>query len=71
MVFVWDEGAHLQACDRLEHVRGWLGERLHRPCRLDAQLLLQLGFEGVFVDPAEPALGVMQQHYFAGAQCAL
>src|ERR671914_775258 len=63
-----DERAGLDAGDRLAHVLVDVGERLGRPLRLDAGLVLDLTLEFVVGEGEHAAVGVMNEDDLLGPE---
>ena len=71
VVLVDDERAELEPLDALADVGVRVGERLERPPRPDAGLVLDLRLEPILVDRLQPAVGVVHQDDLACAEEAL
>src|SRR5579875_72442 len=67
-VLAWDEGAGLDAGDRLPDVPSEVVEGLEREGRPDAGLLLHLSSNVVVLEGEHPAVGVMDEHDLLGAE---
>jgi hypothetical protein len=71
LVGVRDELRGLDPLDRLPHVLIQIGERLCRPLRLDADLVLDAALELIVGERGPASVGVVDQHDLLGAEQSL
>src|SRR5216683_757795 len=67
-LLVWNEGARLDAGDRLPHIFVKVGKRFEREGRPDPDLGLDLAFDVIVSEGEHAAVGVVNQDDLVGAQ---